>query len=666
MSEPIAGSLLGHYRIESELGRGGMGVVFRAVDVELDRPVALKVIGAHSADEPGFRERFARESRLAASIDHPNIVPVYEAGEDGGHVFLAMRLVDGEDLARVIAREHGLDPPRAVRIVRQVAAALDAAHRVGLVHRDVKPANVLLVGTGEEEHAYLTDFGLARTDRHSRLTATGILVGTPSYMAPEQVNGERAGPSADVYALGCLLFEALTGRPPFEAASDVAVMLAHLQQRPPAPSTVRPDLPAALDAVLETALAKDPAARHASTTALARDAQAALDATVAPDAVATATAPGARDALVSQDAMAIVTAPTTRTRDGPTARAAAPRPAPSRATSRSPRGRLARWIAPPVLLAGVAAVLLILIVDGDEPPGDGVDQLSVSKVVDVDGFPDGLIVDGNDVFVADQRGRLVRIDARTAKVTDKIRLKGSPDSVAGEKGILWVSLQRRNAVARVDVRGDEPLVLKTIRVGRAPESLTLSPQVLWVANRGASTVTRIDRVTTSVLTPPISGIGEGPIGIFAGPSVVWVAGSRSGTVARIDAKTAELIGTPVKVGSDARDVVEGAGGVWVALPLQDAVVRLNPRTGRQVGEPIPVGQEPTHMTVGGGSVWVTNFGDGTVSRIDPKTNRTVGTAVVVGDKPIGIAFARNSVWVANGGQGTVAQIRVPLAEIRPR
>src|SRR5215210_6921015 len=250
------------YRIEARVGRGGMGVVYRALDLRLKRRVALKFITPELASDERFRSRFLRESELAASLDHPHVVPIYDAGEANGRLYLAMRYVEGTDLRALLHASGRLDPARAIAICRQVARALDAAHADGLVHRDVKPSNVLLDAT---EHVYLADFGLTR--RHAEEGAfpgDGRSLGTLSYLAPEQIEGAGADARADVYALGCLLFECLTGEPPFRADSALAVAWAHLEEEPPAASAHTADLPHALDGVLSTAMAKEAATRHRS------------------------------------------------------------------------------------------------------------------------------------------------------------------------------------------------------------------------------------------------------------------------------------------------------------------------------------------------------------------------------------------------------------------
>jgi WD40 repeat protein/tRNA A-37 threonylcarbamoyl transferase component Bud32 len=271
--DPRVGTELAGYRIESLLGRGGMSVVYLAEDLRLKRRVALKLLAARLAEDESFRERFLRESELAASIDHPNIVPVYEAGAAENLLFIAMRYVEGRDLKERLQGGH-LDPAEATGILAQVASALDAAHGRGLVHRDVKPSNVLL-DTGARpdgsDHAYLADFGLTRrVADETGIADEGYLMGTIDYVAPEQIAGDESDGRADVYSLGCVLYECLVGRPPFRRDSDLAVVFAHLETEPPAPSAERPELPAALDGVIATALAKEPKQRYPSCRELAR------------------------------------------------------------------------------------------------------------------------------------------------------------------------------------------------------------------------------------------------------------------------------------------------------------------------------------------------------------------------------------------------------------
>jgi ABC-type transport system substrate-binding protein len=269
------GDTFAGFRIEAMSGRGGMSVVYRARDVALDRTVALKVMATRLSHDPGFRARFAAEARTASQIDHPNVVPVYGAGEIDGRLFLAMRYVAGDDLADLLAARDRLAPGDALDLVGQAARALDAVHRAGHAHGDVKPANLLLSPTASGRvHVYLTDFGLAGDDPDR--TRPGSLQGTVAYAAPEVIRGGEPTPAADQYALAALLVHVLTGRPPFDRDDEAATLYAHLHDAPPSLLDREPRLPAAIDAVIARGLAKDPSARFASCGQLADAARTAL------------------------------------------------------------------------------------------------------------------------------------------------------------------------------------------------------------------------------------------------------------------------------------------------------------------------------------------------------------------------------------------------------
>src|SRR5262245_9907112 len=270
-----SGMRVGGYRVDELIGRGGIGQVHPAFDDRLERNVALKILAPGLADEAPFRERLLRESRLAASLDHPNVIPVYEAGEVDGRLYLAMRFVDGTDLRALLRREGVLASQRALAIVAQVADALDAAHERGLVHRDVKPSNILLDRLGGREHAYLADFGLTQSASEPGPT-DGRLMGTVDYVAPEQIRGDSVEGRADQYALACMLFECLTGTAPFARGSDMATIYAHLEEAPPPATGHNPRLPDEIDPVLGRAMAKPPEDRFASCDELVIEARQAL------------------------------------------------------------------------------------------------------------------------------------------------------------------------------------------------------------------------------------------------------------------------------------------------------------------------------------------------------------------------------------------------------
>jgi len=262
------------YRIEGVAGRGGMGVVYRAQHVHLGRTVALKLLNPELAASDEFRERFIREARAAAELEHPNIVPVYDAGEIDGRLYLAMKFIEGIDLAHLLDEETRLSADRTMPLMEQLADALDAAHKNGLIHRDVKPANALLEG----ERLYLTDFGLTRrVDSTRPLTATGRAVGTAAYLAPEQIRGEPLDRRVDVYALGCVIYQCLAGQPPYLRDTDMLIMWAHVGAEPPSLATVQPELPGAVDRVIKKALAKSREDRYDSCGELVHEMKRALN-----------------------------------------------------------------------------------------------------------------------------------------------------------------------------------------------------------------------------------------------------------------------------------------------------------------------------------------------------------------------------------------------------
>ncbi|HYI19534.1 MAG TPA: protein kinase [Solirubrobacteraceae bacterium] len=690
-----SGTILGGYRIDGVAGQGGMGVVYRATQLGLDRPVALKVIASELADNVDFRNRFKSESQLAASIDHPNVVPVYEAGEADGVLYLAMRFVEGTDLRSLVdASGGGLTPERAVRIVWQVGAALDAAHRRGLVHRDVKPPNVLIAQEGEE-HAYLTDFGLTKHAASAGgITRTGQFVGTPDFSAPEQIRGEQADARADVYALGCVLFHALTGRVPFPRDSELAKMYAHLSDPAPAASPLNPAVPAALDAVVGTAMAKEPPERYASAGDLARAAWAALQGEPAPaPAGSVATGEAAKAAQRAPDTPAPRTPMPSGAATPPPggASTAAPPAEPGPAPESKPGGGPASWpkgrrvallVALPVLLAvalAVAALGAAGVLGGDdgkeaiadvtatptatatstaeaeEPDGaTGAGTPQVAATIPVGDGPDGITADGETVFVSHAReGTLQAIDATTDELSgDAVEVGSNPDQIAAGKGTVWVVDASSSQLQRLQ---SEPELQATARipVGKDAQGISLGPQLAWVANTGEDTVQRVDRASATAVGDPI-GVGDHPIGIFVG-SKVWVTNFSDGTLSQIDIATAQVEGDALPVGEGARGVVEGLGGVWVSNLKDDTVVRVDPTTFEVVAT-INVGREPKDIVAAHGSIWVVNSKSNTVTRIDPETDRVVGGPIPVGQNPIGLAASRDALWVTNFRDDTVSRI----------
>jgi serine/threonine-protein kinase len=686
-----------------------MGVVFRATQLALGRPVALKLIAGAYATDIAFRERFKREWETAAAIDHPNVIPLYEAGEVDGHLFIAMRWVEGRDLSYVLHSERRLAAERAVRIISQVGAALDAAHARDLVHRDVKPANVLVAA---EDHVYLTDFGLSKGPEASRMTKTGLFVGSVDYAAPEQVRGEATTRRTDVYALGAMLYQVLTGAVPFDRPTEVAKMYAHISEPAPLVSALRPDA-VAFDSIVQKAMAKEPADRYSSAGELARAAAAAL----APQSWSTppvsspswmtvagshpaVPAPPAPQPLPSSAAVPAGPAPswaaapadgipsragqaTSAGAEAPTGGVSAPAAvaAPQQlgsVWSTAPQASERRW---PKLLLGAALPLVLVIgiaaavfaaAGGDEenaPPEPTVVAEATATVtatvqparatatIEVGDAPDGVAVSDGRVFIANKRdGTLSVLDPKTNEPAGEPIPAGTrPDGVVAGKGVVWVAASGSDAVERFETQG-EPVRTANVDVGDRPEALSLGKQLLWVANFNDGTVNRVDRATPSLVGGPI-GVGRKPAGIFVGRRFVWVTNSADDTVIRIDPSTAQVVGGPIVVGDTPRGVIETPEATWVANAVDGTVTRLDRKTGEPLGEAIRVGRDPRQLAFGFGSVWVTNHDDNTVTRIDATTGRVIGAPVTVGEKPLGIAAGAGAIWVANYGSDTVTRIQ---------
>ncbi len=353
------GTRFGPYELQSLIGVGGMGEVYRAYDTVRERVVAIKLLRADMAADPSFQQRFRRESRIAARLQDPHVIPVHDFGEIDGVLYIDMRLVEGASLKDELRVAGALPAARTVSLIGQVATAVDAAHASGLVHRDIKPENVLLT---PDDFVYLVDFGIAQGGGEANVTSTGLVIGSCAYMAPERLNGVRGGPPSDVYSLTCMVFECLTGRSPFQSGDLREVMAAHLFSAPPRPSAVRPGISPAFDDVIARGMAKNPAERYPSAGALAKAVAAAAHAPVsAARAPVAAARPGPP--------------PSTRqfsTAD-PNPAASGPVPHALRPPPPAPRPRRSH-VAPmlviaTVLLFGVAALLAAILVSGSDSGG---------------------------------------------------------------------------------------------------------------------------------------------------------------------------------------------------------------------------------------------------------------------------------------------------------
>ena len=631
-SDPLPGSEIAGFRLEELLGRGGMGAVYRAEDVRLGRKVALKLLVPELAESERFRERFFRESQIAASLDHPHIVPIYAAGEAEGRLYLAMRYVEGDDLRRLIAREAPLDPDRALRLIEQVGDALDVAHERGLVHRDVKPANVLIAGRSGREHCYLTDFGLTKqTSSISGLTGTGELVGTIEYVSPEQIRGETVDARADVYSLGCVLYECLAAERPFARDSEVATLWAHVNEPPPALAGTHAELGSEIDAVMTRALAKAPADRHGSCGELVASARAALG---LPD----------------------VSSPSTR-------------PRPRRARRLTPT----RWpvrvralvgaAAAVVLLAAVAGAVLLRGphgLTGIRPLSVGViDPASSEIVADIPvGFESSLLAAGEGfVWVLDQKAStLTRIDPATMEVVGPPRgipADGIPIALAVGEGSVWVAVNEGRTLAVIEigpelgnVRGR--IVLQTTQTGtfsvlREAVALAVGEHAVWALERGQGEVTRIDPQTGRPKRLA-EGLGASS-SIAAGGGAVWLGGING--VSKLDPATGAELGSTFVDGvleSETTAIAVGTDAVWFTGSSSAKLWQIQ-SGGETVLDSFPVGAGPSAVAVGaGGTVWVANSADESVSRVESGDDSS--QRIELGASPGGIITAFGRVWTS--------------------
>jgi len=623
--DPRIGSELFGYRVEALLGRGGMSVVYRAHDLALDRKVALKLLAPEFSEDQRFRSRFLRESRVAASLDHPNVIPIYEAGEAEGLLCIAMRYVKGTDLKRLLHDRGALDPEQALSYCAQVASALDTAHAHGLVHRDVKPSNVLIAAGG---HCYLADFGLTydAADR-SDLTLTGQVLGSVDYAAPEQIEGKPVDGRADVYSLGCLLYECLTGHVPYPKDSALAVLWAHVNEPPPSLDT-QP----ALTPVVKRALGKQPSDRYPTCTEL-------VDA--------------ARDALPESQ-------------------------------PQSPHRRRYALIAIAVLLlvAGLAAGLTLGLSGGAgrQKPDLTVRDNSLVRIdpktntivavtqaneptrLPIPGTQD-VAVGGRIVWTYDYEDHTVTaVDVRTNAVIRTVAIGGSTPFVAGDsiavdaEGAWVLNAKNGSGVLTHTSTGFEQT--RDYRLDYDPLAVAVGAGAVWVAARSPTgdAILKIDPRTGAVLkTVPLPGSGIQSIAV--GEGAVWAL--QSGAISRIDPASGRVTGRISLPEWQVSQIAAGDGAVWSTMALPNGgniLVRIDPRALRVTRRIRTPGSQPslsptTHIALGPGAVWWNGTDSGTIWRVDPSTGKIVSTirvtrrwALSTDVEPLGIAYGGGAVW----------------------
>jgi YVTN family beta-propeller protein len=612
------GSTFAGYRIDSLIGRGGMGVVYKATDLSLDRPVALKLIAPELAADERFRARFLKEPRLAASLDHPNVVPIYEAGEHDGQLYLAMRYVPGSDLRSVLRRHGKLAPERAVPVLGQVAAALDEAHRRGLVHRDVKPANVLL---DERDHAYLGDFGISTQDGAVAVEPGGTM-GTLDYLSPEQIRGEAVDGRSDCYSLACILYECLSGEPPFRRQSEAETLWAHLRDEPP-PLRGFP----ALDPLLRRGLAKEREERYAGCTELIDAAASALG----------LAAPAAR-----------VSAGLVR------------------------RGR-AILAAGALLLTGTIAAAAVALTGGEpdpEPAGNtllAIDAATnrVVEQVPVGATPTDVAVGGGAAWsLSGDEKTISRVDLNSGELRT-FSAGPQPMEIAFFGDALWAAeaggrdtrfasidatrspaaLSRFDPVSGAE-RGTTPLPIPSTLTFNIPPGnlLATGSGAVWAVGR-PGWVYRLDLQSARLLTRRSLQAW----GLAAGDGQIWIHDS-SKRVVRLDPRTGRPLKRISLRAEWLRSIAVGEGAVWLADGAAGKVLRVDPSRSRV--RTIDVAPGVDSIAVGGGAVWAANSERGTVVRIDPVSDR-ITARIDVGDAPRALAVGGGKVWIAVAGTEAV-------------
>jgi ABC-type oligopeptide transport system substrate-binding subunit/class 3 adenylate cyclase/streptogramin lyase/tRNA A-37 threonylcarbamoyl transferase component Bud32 len=672
------GSTLAGFRVERLLGRGAMGAVYLTEDVHLHRKAAVKVLGQELADDDRFRHRFLLESQLAASLEHPHIVPIYAAGEENNVLFLAMKYVEGYDLRELIDATDRVGDERAMTILGQVADALDTAHGLGLVHRDVKPANIL-IGAGDAEHAYLCDFGLARHASTVASLTGNAFVGTIAYVAPEQIESGAVDARADVYALGCVLYECLTGAAPFERDGDLQVIFAHLKEPPPLVTGLRPDLPEGVDAVVQKALAKAPDDRYSTCGELIAAAGEALS--VEPPEIARSTRrtiPGVRTFLIAD--VRGYTSYTAEHGDEAAAELAGAFAEIVRAVVEEREGRLIELRGDEALVVFESArqalrsaiELQARVTAANLPRGVGVGLDAGEAVPVADGYRGGALnlaarlcslATAGEVLASETVQQLARaVEGIKYGERRQERLKGLAKPVA-----LVEVLPAERAVRRWDRRrmrrsAKRVLGQRRVRVAAAAVVAAALATIAVLVLPGSGSSARIKPQSLGFVSTsgkvegqlPITGLGQ--LAILG--HTLWFANSDDKTLERIDLRTRKPIHPFVSIQDGFGGMAIGFGAVWVVDGKEPALLRVDPRYLTTQRIPLPAKKAdidftaPTEVTTGDGSVWVAEAN--AVFRINPDTQRVVKTISV--PQADLLAYGDGALWVGQSNASSISKI----------
>ena len=650
MAEAGIGSEIAGHRLESVAGRGGMGVVYRATQTRLNRTVALKLISADLAGDDSFRERFEHESQIAAQIEHPNVIPLYEAGEADGQLYITMRYVEGTDLRAMIEREGALRPHVAADILAQVCGALDEAHGRGLVHRDIKPANVLIAGTPDQPHAYLTDFGLTKqAATSSGMTKTGMFVGTLDYIAPEQLQGGPVDARADVYALGCMLYQMLTGRVPYPRDSEPAKIWAHMQEPPPSLREVAPHVPEAFDDVIARSMAKSAEDRYPSAGDLARATRAAVQDRQIGDTAERSVAAGP----AAPQTQAAASVPTAYAQQPPQPTHAGAQAYPAPPQQNKSRKGLYALIGGTALAAILAFVLVMALAGGDGDSGGNEAGQVVGEPIKLGKGPLDAAFGGGAIWTANLDDNTVtRVDPETSATTNIPVADLFPFEVDFDGNSLYVT--GPNEIRKIDPANNEVVGTYTHEPGEIT-AVAAGEGALWVAHEKSDTVTKVSQQTMAQDGDRIK-VGDQPRSVAVGEGGVWVANYGDSTVSKLDPGTTGPLGDPIKLDFQPGGVSVVEGTVY--LGTGKGVVEIDP-TSLTLGEPVEI-RGAGFYDVGLGSLWTTFPNSGQLKRLDLETKAEVGEPIDVGKGVQGVAVGLRGVpdvWVLNTKAATITRVK---------
>jgi ABC-type transport system substrate-binding protein/tRNA A-37 threonylcarbamoyl transferase component Bud32 len=592
------GTLIAGFRVDSLLGEGAMGTVYLAEEATSGQRIALKLLATELARDERFRRRFLRETEIAQGLDHPNVVPTLDAGEEDGTLYLAMQYIEGSDLRKLLRQEGRLDPERALNLIEQVAGALDAAHAAGLVHRDVKPGNILVTGVEEAERAYVCDFGLARhVSSVSSLTSDRGFVGTIDYVPPEQIEGGEVDARADVYSLACVLFECLSGAAPFERESELSVLFAHLNDPPPLLTDLRPELPAPLDAVFASALAKSPDERYSTCGELANAGRAAMAGKVV--------------------------------------------------SRRRPIGRRVIAAAAVLVLMAVAATAVLATHSSHGSPpsaaipvaAGAIGLVNASSHRVVESIP---VVAGRIAFtkrsawlLVPDKQQVVQVDTRSRKIVRRIRFPWVPGALTTGDDRVWVTEDFGPRFLALDPRSGRVTAHFAIRAGGISDA-AFGARSLWLAWGPA--VLRIDPRNGRVL----AGIHAPAQRIVYGDGALWTDSPQDGRVAKID-PTLDRVVARQNLHPWISDLVVGGGSVWSSVIPDGDVFKLSEDDLRVEGS-LRTGPDPEQMSFGGGRLWIANGSANAISSIEQVSGKRAQFAL--SSQPQTAVYRGGLIWTA--------------------